>query len=247
MVVMYRFLVFTAFLLVGLFGASSAFAANQTVTATPSNSFVEKDVTIAPGETVTWNNAGGTHNVHFDDNSFQMPMSPSSSTWTVPRTFGQAPGTYRYYCDLHGGPGGVGMAGSVTVSAGGVPSPSPGPGPSSPGTPADDAKPVASLTAPSTQDVDSLYVRASMDEAGTLKATGRVNVPGAAKVYRFRPVSRTASPNVVVKLRLKLSKRSLRAVKRTLRSRRLRAKITVTAQDSSGNRTERTRRVRLTN
>lgn len=228
-----------------MLGCPPAFAANQTVGATPSDTFVAKDVTIAPGETVTWNNEGGTHNVHFDDNSFVMPMFPSSSSWSVSRMFGSV-GTYRYYCDLHGSPGGVGMSGTVFVSTsgGGSPSPPPGGGPSpTPG----DAKPTTSITAPSRQDVAKLYVKASMNEAGTLTATGSVNVRGGAtKVYRFKPVTRPASPNVAVKLRLKLSKKSLRTVRRALRRKRLRAKITVIAKDSAGQQTLRRRAIRLT-
>jgi len=78
--------------------------------------FTAKDVTVFKGEKVTWNNTGGTHNVHFDDNSFDMPNPASSSAWVVSRTF-NTPGTFRYYCDVHGDPGGVGMAGTVTVTA----------------------------------------------------------------------------------------------------------------------------------
>lgn len=235
--------------IVGLtLGCPPAFAASQTVRATAFSTFVNQDVTIAPGETVTWSNEGGSHNVHFDDNSFVMPMSPSSSLWSVSRTFGPVEGTHRYYCDLHGGPNGAGMSGTVVVSAsGGGPSPSPAP----PGTggqvPAlGDAKPTTTVSAPSRQDVDKLYVRASMNEAGTLTATGRINVPGgAAKVYRFKPLTRTATPNVVVKLRLKLARKSLRAVRRALRRQRLRARITVTAKDGAGNRTARRRTIAL--
>lgn len=226
-----------------LLGCAPALAANQTVTATSSSTFVQKEVTIAPGESVTWNNAGGFHNVHFDDNSFVMPPAPSPPPWSVSHTFGQV-GTYRYYCEAHGGPGGAGMAGTVVVSSGGPPVP-PGTGGQSPAP--DVAKPVPSITAPSKQAVTRLYVRASMNEAGTITATGSVNVPrGTAKVYRFRPVTRTVSPNAVVKLRLKLSKKSLKTVRRALRRKRLRAKVTVTAEDTAGNRTVRKRRILLT-
>jgi hypothetical protein len=94
--------------------------------------------------------------------------------------------------------------------------------------------------------VDKLYVEASMNEAGALTAAGRVSVPrGAAKVHRFKTVTRVAAANRAVKLRLKLSKKSLRAVKRALRHRRLRAKITVTAKDSAGNGTVQKRTIRL--
>ncbi len=234
--------------LVGLLlGCAPAFAANQTVsaTSTPSPSFVDKQVTIVQGESVTWNNAGGNHNVHFDDGSFDMPMMPSSMMWSVSRTFQQT-GTYGYRCELHGGSG---MSGTVVVNAsgGGSPPSSPpgagGPPSANPGN----AEPVSSLSGPSTQDVDKLYVRASMNEAGALTATGSVNVPGAAKVHRFKRVTRAVSPNAAVKLRLKLATKSLRAVKRGLRRKRLRAKVTVTAQDSAGKRTTRKRTIRLTN
>jgi hypothetical protein len=69
------------------------------------------------GEMVTWNNQSGVHNVHFDDNSFDMPANPTGGAWTASRTF-NTPGLYRYYCELHGGPNGSGMSGTVAVNAG---------------------------------------------------------------------------------------------------------------------------------
>ena len=89
-------------------------AADQTVTATSSNQFSPANVTVSPGETVTWTNAGGLHNVKFDDGSFEQPADPSFSNWTVSGTF-NSPGTFRYFCKAHGGPGGAGMSGTVTV------------------------------------------------------------------------------------------------------------------------------------
>jgi plastocyanin len=98
-----------------------ALAANTNV-AVSSNQFTAKDVTVNQGDTVTWHNNGGTHNVHFDDNSFIMPSPPSSAAWTVLQTF-NTPGTFRYYCQVHGGPGGIGMSGTVTVNGTGYPRP----------------------------------------------------------------------------------------------------------------------------
>ena len=95
--------------------SAPALAVNQTVTATPGNQFTPKDVVINQGDMVTWNNGGGIHNVHFDDNSFDMPASPSSAAWSVNRTF-SAPGMFRYYCEFHGGPNGSGMSGAVWVN-----------------------------------------------------------------------------------------------------------------------------------
>src|SRR5215207_9992525 len=95
---------------------TTALAADQTVTATSSNEFIPAAVAVNQGETVTWANAGGDHNVKFDDGSFEQPSEPSGSAWTVARRF-ETPGTFRYYCEEHGGAGGVGMSGTVTVQA----------------------------------------------------------------------------------------------------------------------------------
>jgi plastocyanin len=94
--------------------ALPALAADQTVIATDSDEFVPRNVTVDPGDTVTWRNQGDDHNVKFDDGSFEQPPAPSSSAWTVSRTF-TTPGTFRYYCEAHGGPGGAGMSGTVVV------------------------------------------------------------------------------------------------------------------------------------
>jgi plastocyanin len=104
--------------------AVPASAADQSVRATPGNDFEPADVTIDPGDTVTWTNGGGFHNVKFDDGSFEEPASPDFTQWTVDRTF-DAPGTFRYYCEAHGGPSGEGMAGVVRVrdATGSVPQP----------------------------------------------------------------------------------------------------------------------------
>jgi plastocyanin len=104
--------------------AVPASAEDQSVTARLTNSFEPAGVTIDVGEKVTWNNEGGFHNVHFDDGSFEQPASPSFDWETVERTF-DTPGTFRYYCEQHGGPDGVGMSGTVGVrdATGTVPPP----------------------------------------------------------------------------------------------------------------------------
>jgi plastocyanin len=105
-----------ATILAVLAGAAPALAANAAVT-TSGNSFSPAGVTISAGEKVTWTNPSqGQHNVHFEDNQFDVPADPSG-TWPpdVSRTF-SGPGSYAYYCELHGGPGGSGMSGTVTVT-----------------------------------------------------------------------------------------------------------------------------------
>jgi plastocyanin len=79
-------------------------------------SFTSRDVTINQGETVTWTNSQGTHNVVFEGSQPAFPPSPpNAGVWPYTRSF-DTPGTFRYYCEPHGGPGGVGMAGTVTVT-----------------------------------------------------------------------------------------------------------------------------------
>ena len=96
--------------------AATAGATTYNVTVAPGAqfSFSPQIVFIQPGDTVTWTYAGGgmPHNVHADDNSYSNPLS--GSPWTFSHTF-PAAGTSRYYCELHGTPGGLGMAGSVVV------------------------------------------------------------------------------------------------------------------------------------
>ncbi len=88
-------------------------AATVTVTANPDLTFSPQTVTIQAGDTVLWTNGGGTHNVQADDNSFTSGPA-DSEPWTFSRTF-NTPGTYGYYCTLHGAPGNLGMAGRVIV------------------------------------------------------------------------------------------------------------------------------------
>ena len=96
-------------------------AANHTVRATAYSSFSPATVNVTVGDTVTWLNDGGTHNVRFADGSFEdppEPASPGSSGWMdgVSRGF-DAEGTLVYYCELHGSPT-FGMRGTVAVSSG---------------------------------------------------------------------------------------------------------------------------------
>jgi plastocyanin len=76
-------------------------------------SFTPAQITINVGDIVRWTNTGGLHNVVADDNSFTSG-AVSSSAWVYEHTFNSV-GTNPYYCAQHGGPGGVGMSGVVTV------------------------------------------------------------------------------------------------------------------------------------
>jgi plastocyanin len=97
--------------------------ADQTVDVGPGLSFSPSTVTIAPGETVTWTWLGSPHSTTSDSTS-------GAETWdsgvlTTGATFSHtfaSPGSYPYYCTVHGAPGGVGMSGTVIVAA---PTPTP--------------------------------------------------------------------------------------------------------------------------
>lgn len=82
--------------------------------------FNPSSVTISVGDTVTFTNAGGPHNVDADDGSFRCAEgcdghggngNPSTSNWSASVTFDHA-GVFAYHCDNHGMQG---MTGSITV------------------------------------------------------------------------------------------------------------------------------------
>jgi plastocyanin len=102
----------------------TAIAANQSVVASPANLFTPRLVAVKPGETVTFTNQGGTHNVVWNDGG--APATPAqpedANQWppVVSRTFTRS-GRYRYYCANHGDPTlNVGMYGYVYVNAAGL-------------------------------------------------------------------------------------------------------------------------------
>jgi hypothetical protein len=79
-------------------------------------------------------------------------------------------------------------------------------------------------------------------------ARGTVSVAGASKLYRFKAVSRSVAGNVPAKLRLRLDRKKLKAVKRALKKgKRLKAKIIVTAVDKAQNKRSQNATIRLKN
>jgi plastocyanin len=119
-----------AVLAASAFGEGAAQAAEHAV-GVSSNVFTPADLTIAVGDTVRWTNTMGSHNVKFDDGTFEDPPMVSSSLWTTTRTFSSA-GEFGYHCELHGGPGGVNMAGLIRVTTVAAPPGSPPPPGSAP-------------------------------------------------------------------------------------------------------------------
>jgi plastocyanin len=89
------------------------------VLSSPGNVFQPASVEIIAGQTVTWVWPEGStgHNVTPDNGTIpaesgNLASGPNEYAFTF-----AAPGTYRYYCEAHGGLNGQGMSGTVTVLA----------------------------------------------------------------------------------------------------------------------------------
>jgi hypothetical protein len=81
----------------------------------------------------------------------------------------------------------------------------------------------------------SIEVQGGCLSACTLKATATVSLPGASKSLKLRGVSVKAASGKVVTLRIKLSKKTMRAVRRALRrGKKVIATVTVIATDATG-------------
>jgi plastocyanin len=121
---------FRLFLLIGLLAVCNLALANTLTVqvggtgdygSDPVLTFSPAHITINAGDSIRFQNIGGTHNVHADDNSFRCANgcddtggdgSPSAD-WTFTRTF-STPGTIAYHCDVHVN---MGMTGSITVNS----------------------------------------------------------------------------------------------------------------------------------
>ncbi len=81
----------------------------------------------------------------------------------------------------------------------------------------------------------SIEVHGGCLAACTLKATATISLPGASKSLKLRGISRKAASGKVLTLRIKLSKKTMRAVRRAMRrGKKVTATITVVATDASG-------------
>ena len=89
--------------------------------------FVPDDLTILAGDVVNFINVAGFHNVRADDDRFEcsegclgsgtnLTSEPSSVLWDVFVSFNNV-GDVPYYCEQHGGVGGVGMSGVIRVES----------------------------------------------------------------------------------------------------------------------------------
>ena len=76
-------------------------------------SFVPQDITVPVGTRVAWVNDGGRHQIVADDGSFQSQQLTTAQQKFVYQF--RRPGMFPYHCFFHGGAGGKGMSGVVTV------------------------------------------------------------------------------------------------------------------------------------
>jgi plastocyanin len=77
------------------------------------SAFQPRELTIPANATVVWQHTGNfPHTVTADDGSFNSGTLQNGDTFR--RTFNE-PGLYPYYCEIHGGPGGSGMSGTIVV------------------------------------------------------------------------------------------------------------------------------------
>ncbi len=115
--------------------AVSAYATDHTVIARANRTFDPPTLSIAVGDTVTFENdptSPGFHNARSDADAVTQFRcangcdgdggngDPASDTWTATVTFPTA-GTVGYYCEIHGADGGIGMSGVITVVGNGTP------------------------------------------------------------------------------------------------------------------------------
>lgn len=125
--------------------------------------------------------------------------------------------------------------------------PDPAPPPPPPAVTFVDKKaPFQTFSTSSTQRVRTLAIRLLLNENATLTVKGSIAVAGASKVYRYKSVTLAAVANVPVRVRPKLARLGLKAIKRALKRRKkLRAKFSITAVDQSGNTSVSRRTIKL--
>ena len=92
-------------------------APNTVLALSEGNRFEPADYAIPVGGTVNWFWPPGStgHNI-VPDNGESPPQSGAPADWPKWHVFRfTTPGVYRYHCAIHGGPGGAGMSGTITV------------------------------------------------------------------------------------------------------------------------------------
>ena len=107
-----------------------------------------------------------------------------------------------------------------------------------PSTSSNPPAPKASLSGSTTQDVlkqGAVIVVVTSDQAGSANATGSINAPGASKSFGLKAASSNLTAAKATKLKLKLSKKAKRAVRKSLKRRKKpKAKVSIVVKNNSG-------------
>jgi FtsP/CotA-like multicopper oxidase with cupredoxin domain/plastocyanin len=77
--------------------------------------FFPKTVMLSAGQTVTWNWTGNNHSTTSDTGVWDSGVQNQPHTFSHTFTAADSGKTFPYFCQVHGGPGGVGMSGSIMV------------------------------------------------------------------------------------------------------------------------------------
>jgi plastocyanin len=117
-----------------LFAVTASATDYQVQALTSPNRFEPSTLTIAPGDTVTFTNMGGFHNVVSDTGAMVQFRcangcdgvgagngDAAGPPWTATVTFPDE-GVEGFHCEVHGADGGIGMSGTITVTTS-VPAP----------------------------------------------------------------------------------------------------------------------------
>lgn len=176
-----------------MFVVSMAHGLGGTDVSIGDNFFAPTAATISIGETVTWRHQGtGTHTVTSDNGVFDSGSDPAQ--WlengaTFSFTFKQI-GTYAYHCEVHGGAGGEGMSGTITVLQAVTSTPTTTPAPTASPT----ARPTQSQT-PTPTPTPTPAPSASATDTPTPTPTPGSPTPTASRPQTpLPPGSRTLTP-----------------------------------------------------
>jgi plastocyanin len=160
-------------------GTTARAAANVTITGRDFF-WTPQTVQIAVGDTVTWTNAQGFHNVVLgNDDRLNQPGFPNDPPWNPPpsRTFNEE-GSFSYFCEVH-----PGMAGTINV---GDATPTPTPTPPSPVPPPGGGPPDTTAPAISNLTVTGLRQRVSIRLTLSEPATVNARFASADEVTTVR-------------------------------------------------------------
>ncbi|HEX9369421.1 MAG TPA: cupredoxin domain-containing protein [Roseiflexaceae bacterium] len=185
---------FALFALLSVAGAAPRAAETKDITIKDFE-FDPKTITVNVGDTIHWKNTGQKeHTAQADDGSFNSGDLEAGKEFSF--TFSKA-GTFPYYCKYHGGPGGKGMSGTITVAEAGAPAAAPAQPTAAPAAAAQqdsidvDDQPIknGSITVGEIYASQDGWIVAHLDEGGK---------PG--KVIGHTAVKKGESTNVPIKL-----------------------------------------------